>query len=102
MISTYPFTYDIIYINILELIFVSNVHKKEVVDLPSKTKLKEFFKSLAQNPMTFKEICRFYNIDDEKERELLKKQLEELTSTGYIFKGDDGRYRLARGTLLPV
>jgi len=100
MISTYPFTYDIIYINILELIFVSNVHKKEVVDLPSKTELKEFFKSLAQNPMTFKEICRFYNIDDEKERELLKKQLEELTSTGYIFKGDDGRYRLAKGNLV--
>jgi len=36
--------------------------------------------------MSFKEICKFYNIVDENEKESLKGQLEELIDEGYIFK----------------
>ncbi|MBP8657792.1 MAG: ribonuclease R, partial [Fervidobacterium sp.] len=49
--------------------------------------------------MSFKEICKFYNIVDENEKESLKGQLEELLDEGYIFKKDDGRYQLAKGNL---
>ncbi len=49
--------------------------------------------------MSFKEICKFYNIVDENEKESLKGQLEKLIEEGYIFKKDDGRYQLAKGNL---
>ncbi|MCX7653161.1 MAG: ribonuclease R [Fervidobacterium sp.] len=68
--------------------------------MPKKTELKKLFKQSDYKPMTYKEICRYFNVTDGKEKQLLKKQLEELVNSGYIFRGDDGRYQLTRGNLL--
>jgi len=68
--------------------------------MPKKTELKKLFKQENYTPMTYKEICRYFNISESKEKQLLKKQLEELVASGYIFKGDDGRYQLTKGNLL--
>ena len=66
--------------------------------MPNKAELKKLFRT-GQNPMSFKEICKFYNIVDDSEKESLKRQIEELVEEGYIFKKDDGKYQLAKGNL---
>lgn len=65
-----------------------------------KSELKKFFKSPDYTPMTFKELCRHFEISDPKEKQKLKVMLEDLVNQGYIFRGDDGRYTLTKGNLL--
>ncbi|MEJ5258400.1 MAG: ribonuclease R [Fervidobacterium sp.] len=67
--------------------------------MPKKNELKKFFKSEEYTPMTFKELCRYFGLNDDKEKQLLKEQLEELTESGFIFKRDDGRYAITKGNL---
>ncbi|MGC8819691.1 MAG: ribonuclease R [Fervidobacterium sp.] len=68
--------------------------------MPKKTELRKLFKQPDYSPMTFKELCRFFGVSDQKGKELLKRQLDELVHSGYIFKSDDGRYQLSKGNLL--
>ncbi len=72
---------------------------KEAYLMPKKTELKKVFKSADYTPMTFKELCRYFGLNEDKQKQLLKSQLSELIEDGYIFKGDDGRYRLSKGNL---
>ncbi len=67
--------------------------------MPKKTELKKLFSQKEYMPMTFKEICRYFGIVEDNQKELLKKQLNELINVGYIFKDDNGRYQLSKGNL---
>lgn len=65
-----------------------------------KTELKKFFSQPNYVPMTCKELFKHFNIVDKSEKQLLKKQLQELVNSGFIFKSDDGTYKLTKGNLV--
>ncbi|MFN3692296.1 MAG: ribonuclease R, partial [Fervidobacterium sp.] len=65
-----------------------------------KSELKKIFVQPDYKPMTYKELCRHLNVVEKTEKEKLKKQLQELVNSGYIFKSDDGKYLLTKGNLV--